>query len=122
MAISEHGDGKYEFSWGNTDAAALETLLGVAPMTLSESGAAEFIAKAEDTTGHVAAMAVGDDGKTFTLSGYLTDATKFEDAVSFTYEGDYFIITGRKRDTASKEYKKCEFTGESYSKITGPVV
>lgn len=122
MAITEHGDAAYVFGWDDTDAGAIATATGLKPQSLKVSGAAEYVAKAENEDGVPAAMAVAPDGRTFTMSGYVVDKTKFDAAKAFTYESRYYVITGRSIDTESKEYRKGEFTGEQHDEIAAEIV
>lgn len=121
MAIQEHGDASYVFGWDDTDAAALATASGLKPQSLKVTGAAEYVAKAENEDGVPAAMAVAPDGRTFTMSGYVVDKTKFLAAASFSFESKYYVITGRDITVETKEYRKGEFTGEQHDEITAAI-
>ena len=121
MAITKHtDDATIKFGWEADSAAilAIAGVVGMQPQELKLSGSAEFIAKAEALDGTVAAMAIADDGRQFTMTGYVTDASKFNTAVSFLYKTKYYVISGRSLDASSKDYQKGELTGEQFDKIT----
>ena len=122
MAIQEHGDSSYKFSWGDEDNVALATQLGLSPTTLDITSAPEYVAKAENTAGVPAAMAVAPDGRQFTMTGYYQDKVKFEAAAAFEFDGRYFVITGRKIGVKSKEYQMAEFSGVQHDEITAAVL
>ena len=121
MAITKHtDDATIKFGW-EADSVAITAIagaVGMQPQELKLSGSAEFIAKAEALDGTVAAMAIAPDGRQFTMTGYVTDATLFNDAVSFLYDSKYYVISGRSLDASNKDYQKGELTGEQFDKIT----
>lgn len=123
MAINKHTgsqSGTIKFGWED-DAAGITSIatgVGMQPQELKLSGSPEFVAKAEALDGTVAAMAIAPLGRQFTLSGYVTDVTKFNDAVSFTYDQKYYIISGRSLDATNKDYMKGEVTGSQHDLIT----
>jgi len=122
MAITEHGDAEFVFAWDDTDADAIATAIGLRPQKLKISSAPEYIATAEDEDGLKAAKAVAQDGRTFTMEGYVVDKVKFKAAKSFDFEGDYYVIEGRDMDVESKEYRKGSFTGSQNDGITAVIV
>lgn len=119
MAFTQHGDQTYTFGFQDGAAAVIAATVGLKPQTLSISGEAEFTAEAQNENGEVAAVVVGPDKRSFTMSGYVVDAALLEAAGNFTYDGKFFIITGRKIDTSNSEFTKGEISGTSYSNITG---
>jgi len=116
MAITKKGDLTYVFGFDGSG-TGIATSLGMKPMELKTQGAAEYVAKAEDEEGQVFAMVTAADARTFTLTGYITNQTTFEDAEDFTFDGKFYIITGRNIDFSSKEFMKGEVTGEQYDAI-----
>lgn len=122
MAFTKFGDGSYKFSFGSGEAATIATAVGLKPQELRISGEPEFTAEAIDEEGEVAAFAVAQDKKTFTLEGYITDEVLFEaEGLDFTFDGRFFIVTGRERTVAARDYQKGNLTGVSYAKITSQV-
>lgn len=119
MAFEQFGDQDYVFGFQDEDAAALAASNGLKPQTLSVSFEPEFQADATDETGQIAAKVVGPDKGSFTMSGYVVNQTQFLDATDFTYDGKFYIITGRKLDASNQDFVKGEFTGETFEKITG---
>lgn len=119
MAFTQHGDTGYEFGFQSGEAAAIATAIGLKPQTISLSYEPEFTAEAMNEVGEVAAMAVGPDKISFTLSGYVTDESLLKGADAFTFDGRYFIITGRKLDSSNVEFRKGEVSGVSHLLITG---
>lgn len=126
MAFTQFGDVKYKFGYTNATqatavaAAAIETATGIAPQELSISGEPEFVAEADGADGTIDAVAVAQKKYSFTLSGYITDRSKFEDnGLSFTHDGKFFIVTGDQDNKASKEFQKGQLTGVCYANVTG---
>ena len=128
MAFTQFGLNKYKFSFKGAgtaavEAAAIETATGIAPLTLQISSEPEFIAEAEGSTGSMEAMAVAEDKHSFTLEGYLTDLTKFNEVgLDFTHDGKFFVVTGRTLGKATKEFQKATLTGMSHAGITAQTV
>ncbi len=121
MAITKHtNDATIKFGWeaDSTGILAIAGAVGMQPQELKLSGSAEYIAKAEALDGTVAAMAIAPDKRQFTMTGYVTDSTLFNDAVSFTYDSKYYVISGRSLDASNKDYQKGELTGEQHDLIT----
>jgi hypothetical protein len=118
MAFTQHGDQDYVFGFQDAGAAAIAAAAGVKPQTLSISYEPEFQAEATNEEGQIAAKVIGPDKGTFTLSGYLVDDSAFGSATNFTYDGKFFIITGRKTDASNQDFVKAELTGEYYPLIT----
>lgn len=122
MAFRKFGDGSYRFGIDSVEAAEIKALVGLTPQKISFQGEPEFVAEAMDEEGLVAAMAVAQDKKTFTMEGYITDLALFEaTGAAFEFDGRYYVVTGRNRDAAPREYEKGTLTGVSYLGITGEV-
>jgi hypothetical protein len=121
MAFTQHGIQDYEFGFQSVAAAAIAAAIGLKPQTLSLSFEPEFQAEAMDENGEVASKVVGQDKVTFTMNGYVTDAALLTAAVSFEYDGRFYIITGRKVDESNTDFKKGEVTGESFAGIVAPL-
>lgn len=123
MGLTKHTgaqSGTIKFGW-EEDHAGITGIaggLGMQPQELKLAGSPEFVAKAEALDGTVAAMAIAPIGRQFTLTGYVTDVTKFNDAVSFSYDSKYYVISGRSLDASNKEYMKGEVTGSQHDLIT----
>jgi len=129
MSFTQFGDAKYKFGYANGEvttsdaAAAIETATGLAPMELQISSEPEFIAEAEGPDGTVEGLAVAQDKYTFTVDGYITNRSKFEeDGLDFTFDGKFFIITGRQDTKGSKVFQKGQLTGVCYQGITAEIV
>ncbi len=116
MAITKKGDTTYVFGFDGSG-TGIATSIGMKPMELKTQGAAEYVAKAEDEEGLTIAMVTAADARTFTLTGYVINQTAFNDAEDFTFDGNFYIITGRNIDYSSKEFMKGEVTGEQYDGI-----
>lgn len=119
MAFTQHGDQSYVFGFQDAGATAIAATAGIKPQTLSVSYEPEFQAEATNEEGQIAAKVVGPDKGSFTLSGYLVDEAAFAAATDFSYDGKFFIITGRKTDSSNQDFVKGELTGEYYPLITG---
>lgn len=117
MAFTQHGSTSYSFGFNDTEASAIAAACGLKPQTLDISSEPEFQAEAENEDGEVVSKVVGPDKITFTMSGYITDATLFNSAGSFTFRTKKFILTGRKETTGNRDFKKGEMSGESYANI-----
>ena len=117
MSFSQFGSQVYSFGLGD-DTASIATAVGVKAQSLSISRSPEFTAEAKNEDGNVASYVVADDMLDFTLSGFLIDAALFTTGKSFTYDGHFFIVTGRKSDETNTDFTKCEITGKSYALIT----
>ena len=120
MAFTQHGPADYKFGFQDAAATLLATATGLKPQSISISSEPEFQAEAQNENGEVAALVVGPPKKSFTMSGYVTDLAAFEAAGDFEYDGNFFIITGRKRDESNQDFMKGEFTGVSYANIDAP--
>ncbi len=122
MAFQKFGDGSYRFSLDSVEAAAIKAAVGLTPQKISFQGEPEFMAEAIDEEGLVAAMAVAQDKKTFTMEGYITDLALFEaTGASFTFDGNFYVVTGRNREAAPREYEKGTMTGVYHAGITAVV-
>jgi hypothetical protein len=122
MAFKKFGDGNYRFSFQSGEAAAIAAAVGLKPQELRVSGEPEFVAEALDEEGEVAAMAVGQDKKTFTMDGYITNPTLFEEeGLDFTFDGRFYIVTGRERTVATREYEKGQLSGVSHAGVTAEI-
>ena len=120
MAFTKFGDSSYRFAFDSAEAAAIATATGVKPQELQISGEPEAKAEAIGTDGVVEAVAVGPDKRTFTLTGYVVDKSKFETVgLTFTFDSKFYIVMGRQRTVATREYEKAQLTGESYDQVTG---
>lgn len=121
--FTQQGDTKYVFSFagdGSTAAAAaIESATGIAPQELDISGEPEFTAEAEGGDGMVKAVAIGNQKRAFTLTGYLTDKAKFdEEGTTFTHDGKTFIVFNRRITKSNRGFQKAEMTGQSWDSIT----
>lgn len=121
MAFTQFGSNEYQFGFGDGgEAASIAAAVGLKPQTLSVSSTPEFTAEGKDENGQTAAFVVGDPKRTFTLSGVVVDDDLFNaDGATFSYDGNYFIVTDRKIDTSNTDFKKGELTGVSYPLISG---
>ena len=119
MAFTQHGNLDYTFGFDSVDAAAIAVAIGLKPQTLSLSYEPEFTAQAQDEMGEVASMVVGQDKISFTMSGYITDEDLLKVADAFSYDGRYYVVTGKKIDHSNTEFRKGELTGVSYAGIAG---
>ena len=118
--FTKHGDNSYSFAFEDGDAGALATAQGLKPQTLEVGDEKEFVATAQDEFGETAAVAVsGSEKGSFTMAGFIVDETAFKAAKSFTFDGRYYIITGRKRSRGASEFEKGEFSGECYTSVDG---
>lgn len=115
--FNQFGDKTYKFGFQDAGATSIATAVGIKPQTLSISSEPEFEAEAQDQDGTTKSFVVGPDKFSFTLSGYLTDQAKFKTGKSFTYDGQFYIITGRKRDIANQDFTKGELTGVGFKNI-----
>jgi hypothetical protein len=129
MSFTQFGDAKFKFGYtvggsdSATEAAAIETATGLAPAELSISSEPEFIAEAEGADGTIEGLAVAQDKFSFTLDGLVTDRAKFEEeGLDFTYDGKFFIITGRSGNKGSKTFQKGQLTGVCHQGITAEIV
>jgi hypothetical protein len=120
MAFTQHGSTDYVFGFNDAGATALAESIGLKPQTLSLQYEPEFTAEAQDENGEVASVVVGQDKVNFTMTGYITDEAALEAATDFEFNGRFYIIMGRKFDTANTEFKKGELSGMSYANITAP--
>lgn len=118
MAFTQYGDNNYEFGFADAGATAIADAVGLKPQTLSVSKTPEFTAEAKNEDGMTASFVVGDMKGTFTMSGFVTDKALFNaTSASFTYDGDFYIVTDRKMDTSNADFVKGEMTGVSYALI-----
>ena len=117
MAFTQHGNQDYIFGFDDADAAAIAAACGMKPQTLSISAEPEFVAEAENSDGLVDCTVVGPDKYAFTMSGYIVDEALFAASASFTYDGKFFVLKGRKVDTANRDFKKGEMSGTSNALI-----
>lgn len=123
MAFEKFGDGSYRFGIDSVEAAAIKASTGLVPQKISFQGEPEFVAEATNELGLAAAMAVAQDKQTFTMEGNIVDLALYQAVgASFTFDGRFYIVTGRSRDVAPREYEKGTLTGVSYLGVTGPVV
>jgi len=122
MAFTKHGDDTYEFSFDSVEATAIATATGIKPQELEIQGEPEFVAEAQDEEGATACVAVSNETKrTFTLRGYLVNPETFNGAsLTFTFDGKFYIVTGRNKTVANRDFVKAELTGISYDLITAP--
>lgn len=118
MAFTQHGNTDYAFGFDDPDASTIATAVGLKPQTLSLVYEPEFQAEAQDENGEVASVVVGPDKINFTMNGYVVDESLLKSADSFEYDGRYYIIQGRKIDSANTDFKKGELTGVSYAGVT----
>lgn len=123
--FTQFGAAKYKFSFTTASqtaavaAAAIELATGLAPQELQISSEPEFVAEADGADGTVDAVAVAQDKRSFTLTGYITDMAKFnEEGLDFTFDGRFYIITGRQATKATKDFQKGQLTGSSWNNIT----
>lgn len=123
MAFTKFGDNTYKFSFDAAEAAAIAAATGLKPQELQINSEPEYVAEALDEAGETAAVAVGEDKRTFTMSGYIVDETKFdEQGLDFTFDSKFFIITGRQKTEAARDYAKGQLTGVSYKNVTAEIV
>jgi len=118
MAFTQKGNTDYTFGFNSAGAAAIAASVGLKPQTLSLSYEPEFTSEAQDENGEVASVVIGQDKINFTMNGYITDEDLLKESKSFTYDGRFFIVMGRKVDTSNTEFTKGELTGMSYAGIT----
>jgi len=118
--FTQHGNKDYVFGFNDAGATDIAEAVGLKPQTLSLQYEPEFTAEAQDENGEVASVVVGQDKVNFTLSGYVVDEDLIKAATDFTYDGRFFIIMGRKIDTANTEFRKGELSGVSYVGVTAP--
>jgi hypothetical protein len=118
MSFIQKGNQDYTFGFDDAGAAAIAAACGMKPQTLSITKEPEFQAEAENSEGLVESRVIGPDKISFTMSGYIVDKALFDAASDFTYDGNFFVIGGRKIDTANRDYKKGEMSGTSNSLIT----
>ena len=121
--FTQHGAEKYVFSFDGensaTAAAAIEAATGIAPQELDISGEPEFTAEAEGGDGTVEAVAIANQKRAFTLTGYLTDKAKFdEEGVTFSHDGKTFIVMNRRITKSNRQFQKAELTGMSWDGVT----
>ena len=117
MAFTQKGSTDYTFGFDSVDATAIATAVGLKPQTLSLTYEPEFTSEAQDENGEVASVVIGQDKIGFTMSGYITDEALLRDAADFSYDGRFYIVTGRKIDHSNTEFRKGELTGTSYAGI-----
>ena len=59
------------------------------------------------------------DKRTYTLTGFIVDLDKFNTAgLTFEFDSKFYIVMGRQRTVATKDYEKGQLTGESYDAVT----
>lgn len=117
MAYTQHGDTTYVFGL-DASSSALAASLGLKPQTVSSNREPEFIAEARDEDGMIASKVVAEDMHTATVSGFLNDAVTFNAATDFTYNGRFYVVTGRKTDESNQDFIKAEITGTHNPEIT----
>lgn len=122
MSFTKHGDTSYEFSFDSAEATAIAAATGIKPQELEIQQEPEYVAEAQNEEAITAAVAVADETKrTFTLRGYLVNKATYEGSgMTFEFDGKFYIVTGRNRTTASREFVKAELTGVSYDLIAAP--
>lgn len=122
MAFQKFGDGTYRFGIDSVEAGAIKAAVGLTPQKISFQGEPEFQAEALDENGLAAAYAVGQDKQNFTMEGFITDLALFTAVgANFEFDGRFYIVTGRGRDAAPREYEKGTLTGVSFLGITAVV-
>lgn len=122
MSFKKFGDSSYRFGFESGEASTIATAVGLKPQELRLSSEPEAQAEALDEEGEVAAVAVGQDKRNFTLDGYITDLTKFNaEGSSFEFDGRFYIVMGRERTVATRAYEKGQLTGVSYKKVTSAI-
>jgi hypothetical protein len=125
MAFTQIGAVKYVFAFKTdsedtaTAAAAIETATGIAPQELEISGEPEFVAEAEGPDGTVEAVAIANQKRAFTLTGYLTNKTTFDaEGATFSHDGKTFVVMNRQITKSGKNFQKAQITGMSWDGVT----
>jgi hypothetical protein len=117
--VKQYGAQKYKFGFGDAGAAAIADAVGLTPQTLDVSSEPEFTAEAQNLYGLTEAFVQSDDKRTFTMSGFITNATLFETpGGTFTYKNKFFIVGSKKETTSNKDFTKGEISGVSFPLIT----
>jgi hypothetical protein len=118
--FTQHGNQDYRFGFKDPAAENIADAVGLKPQTLSISGEPEFTAEGKNLEGLTEAFVVAKEKFSFTMSGFIVDLENFgAPGATFDYDGNHFIVTGRKRDVSSQDFQKGEITGMSYPLIDG---